>query len=252
MQKGWLKKAGAFRVEHMPCPRPGSPVDLDAPPKGVLHTIEGSLESGLAVFRRHYAPTFTVGRDRKGNVRILQHIPLGEMAAALVNASGGVETNRVVRVQIEIAGFSKHQPWLPDAGVQAALASLMATLEGAAGIPLTHRNIARNPLKWRHLSGWFGHADVPENTHWDPGELKWASLLTLAKSFLSREPLVRKRPRKTDRAKGYWEWLAWRLGEGKYEQAGPQNPSCRPPVPAEIPKAWWARADAFLRRRQQV
>jgi len=179
MQKGWLTRAGKFRVEHYPCPNPGASVDLAAPPKGILHTIEGSLESGLAVFRQHYAPTFTLGRDQRGKVRILQLVPLGTMGAALEH-SGNVETNSVCRVQIEIAGFSKHTLWLPDAGTVMALGALMKTLESVAQIPLRHSPINRNVLGWEKLAGWFGHADVPQNTHWDAGRIDYKALFAVA------------------------------------------------------------------------
>jgi hypothetical protein len=107
MKTGWLTRAGAFRVEHVPYPYLGSPVNTYAPAKGLLHTTQGSsIEGALSVFRVHYAPNFTVGADAKKKVRILQHAPLGVMGHALANKAGGVETNRVVRAQIEIVGFS--------------------------------------------------------------------------------------------------------------------------------------------------
>lgn len=203
MRKGWLSHAGKFRVEHYPCPNPGEPVDFGAPAKGILHTTEGSLPSALAVFRRHFAPTFTVAPGR-----ILQHVPLGTMAAALENHSGGVQTNRDCRVQIEVVGFSQKTLWLPHSSTLAPLASLMRVLVQAAGIPLRHVPVGRNPRMWERTSGWLGHIDVPENSHWDPGHVDYHRLLRVAQ--LSQHPVhrappgwieVKPKPRKTDRVR---------------------------------------------------
>lgn len=214
MQKGWLKRAGRYPVIHLPCPNPGQAVDLSAGPYGVQHTIEGSLESGLAVFRQHYAPHFTGGRDRRGTLRLYQHVPLGTMSAALVNAPGGVETNRDVRVQVEWAAFSKHEPWLPDAGEQDLLASLYQTLRHACGIPLRHPRVARNWTLWEHAAGWVGHIDVPENSHWDAGAFRYEDIFEQARAKAHKPPTgkpdwhivsggvdIRKTPRKTDRVR---------------------------------------------------
>jgi len=52
MQHGWLTATiGGKTIEHIPCPNPGGLVDEAAPPTGVIHTVEGSLESRLSVFR---------------------------------------------------------------------------------------------------------------------------------------------------------------------------------------------------------
>lgn len=191
---GWLTSACGHKVEHIPCPRPGQRVTLTAPPKGVLHTTEGStVEGALAVFRQHYAPHFTVGVDRKGRGRILQHVPLGEMAAALENHPGGVETNRVVRAQIEVVGFSKKTQWLPLQPTLGLLAKLLAELQ-AAGIQLRHPYVKRDPQRWTVSNGWVGHVDVPENVHWDPGQLNYQRLFRLAR-LADPDLRVRKRPR---------------------------------------------------------
>lgn len=192
---GWLTKAGKYRVEKMPMPHPVGRVDLMRPPAGVTHTIEGSLESGIGVFRKHYAPTFGVGPGR-----IVQFVPFGYMTAALENDYGGGETNRWARVQIEIAGFSKDTTWLPAASTLDPLAALMAALVKAQGIPLTRPYPdalpskpwatelfrRRHDGKWGKTAGWFGHIEIPENAHWDPGALDWSALLKLATAKLPK------------------------------------------------------------------
>jgi hypothetical protein len=57
---------------------------------------------------------------------------VGTIGAALVT-----HNNQVI-VQIEMVGFSKKTPWLPDDETTAALASLMAACNDEYGIPLDH------------------------------------------------------------------------------------------------------------------
>lgn len=243
--KQWLTQAGKFRVEKFACPHPSAKVDLHAPRKGVLHTTEGSFESALQVFRQHYAPTFMVGRDRSGHVRILQFLPLGDMAAALQNHYGGVETNSVTLVQIEIVGYSRKNPWLPDKDVREALVALMATLSIEVSIPLRHTEVNRDPKLWTRCAGWFGHDDVPENSHWDPGNLIWGALLSEAAS-LERQLYV------TPKMKvewpvpvpvWFWQWAEWRMGVGPYKDFGAQAPALRDTTqaPVLIPEWAWKR-----------
>lgn len=198
---GWLTKAGRFRIEHVVVPHELVRSNL-ARPKGILHTVEGSFEGGLSVFRKHWAPNFLVGRDAKGKVRILQFIPVGYMAAALENRPGGVDTNREAAVQVEIAGYSKRTRWSPDSEVTAALGALMAELEDVVGIPLQHDDIKRDWRRWLSSSGWFGHIDVPENTHWDPGALDY---MTLFYAAVKAKPhgVVKPKPRKLDKLRAY-------------------------------------------------
>lgn len=199
MQTGYLARAGRFRVEHLPCPGPaGALVGTDRP-KGVLHTTEGSFESALAIFRERDAPTFLLGRDKHGRVRVVQLRPLGACAAALEHPAGTPETNRAVMAQVEIAGYSQRKPWLPDDEVTEALATLMLTLEDAAGIPLRHPVISdRDERAFARASGWVGHCDVPNNSHWDPGALRWAALFKRAKQLDATPAVVKARPRRVD------------------------------------------------------
>jgi hypothetical protein len=173
MQTGWLKTTvGGRKIEHIRCPNPGGSVDMSAPPAGILHTIEGNLESGIGVFRHHFAPHFALdGRQ------IVQLLPLGVFGCACENRAGGVETNRLARAQIEVAGNSSTKPWLPDPATTNTLADLLATLEQVADIPLkrpfpdamppqpwaTTTFSRRNAGKWGKTAGWFGHVEVPEN-----------------------------------------------------------------------------------------
>lgn len=197
IRQAWLSKAGPFPVERVRVPCPGLPVDRSRPATGVGHTVEGSFESGLAVFRQHFAPHFLVGRDRAGVVRILQFCPLGEISAALENHAGGVETNRWARAQVEVAARSSASLWELDPGVMRAYAALVYQLRDSAGIPLarpfldtlgpgvaaSYGYARRSAGKWGRVAGWFNHGEVPENRHWDMGAFRWSRLLALAESF---------------------------------------------------------------------
>ncbi len=274
MQKGFLTTTiGGRKIEHIPCPHPGVPVDLKAPAVGVLHTIEGSLGSGLSVFQRHFAPHFALdGR------RIIQLIPLGVIGCACENRPGGIETNRVVRAQIEIAGNSQKKSWVPDAETAEALADLMATLERAAEIPLTRPFADKMPplpwatvkfsrrggRKWGTTAGWFGHVEVPENEHWDPGALEWKTLLARAGEIAddngralaaaNHQPRAVKPPNPIP--DWFLVWLNWRLGEGKFKRFGPHDMKHRPKLPfggegqKPVPVWAWRKAGEFTATRR--
>jgi hypothetical protein len=179
VKTGWLTHAGPYRVEHLPLRNPGALLPAAyTHRKGVQHTTEGpTIEGALSRFKaEEVESTFIVGRDAHHNARIIQMVPLGNAAAALQNRGGGVETNRIVIAQIELAGFSKTTPWLPDDGVLARLAALYWQLEQSCGIPLKRvANPKRAAAKWNGAAGWLGHADVPENDHVDPRALRYAS-----------------------------------------------------------------------------
>jgi hypothetical protein len=207
--KPWLAKTsdGRFAIEKIPCPHPNVGVVMGKPAAGVMHTTEGSWAGAMSVFRNHYAPHFLVGTRR-----IAQLVPLGDIAAALENPPGGVETNTWARVQIEVVGHSKETPYSFPATVTDPLASLLATLKVEAGIPLTRPYPdamppkpwatptfrRRHDGKWGHTAGWFGHVEVPENSHWDPGALMWEPLLLKA---TQRLPKPKPPPKKIG---GYW------------------------------------------------
>jgi hypothetical protein len=264
MQHGWLTKTiGGRTIEHVPCPNPGGAVNEASPPTGVVHTIEGSLDSGLGVFRQHYAPHFTLDADR-----VLQLVPLGTMAAALENHPGGVETNSIARAQIEVAGHSQEHPWCPDPTLDHALGDLLATLEVAAEIPLerpfpdamppppwaTFTFARRSAGKWGQVAGWYGHVEVPENEHWDPGALEWTEILTIAKSLSGPTPNPDPHPTPavapSPLPDWYWTWLAWFLGEGDFKQFGPRSMPNRPAdAPATIPAWAWVKAGQFVHAR---
>jgi hypothetical protein len=268
MKRGWLTKTLDGRtIEHVPCPNPGGAVDTSAPPTGVIHTIEGGLDGGMSVFRVHFAPHFTLDEER-----IIQLVPLGTMAAALENHAGGVETNGIARVQIEVAGHSREHPWCCDPPLDDALAGLLATLQHAADIPLsrpwpdamppkpwaTYEFARRKEAKWGHVAGWFGHVEVPENEHWDPGALEWETILGKARQIAGGGPTPDPDPHPSpeDPPKPlpawYWTWLSWFLGEGDFKEFGAHAKAHRPAdAPEKIPAWAWVKAGQFVHARNE-
>lgn len=189
--KPWLDQAGNFPITHIGgIPHFNQGVLLDAPRTGVLHTTEGGWVGSLAIFKQHFAPHFMLGFDADAQkVRIAQLVQVGTIGAALK-----AHNNEAI-VQIEMIGFSKEKPWLPDDDTVAALASLMAVCATEYGIPLDHpwpdgdfgkagSNPHRSSGKYGKVAGWYGHGDCPSpDTHWDPGNLEWSVVLGKAKQM---------------------------------------------------------------------
>lgn len=159
----------------------------------VLHTTEGS--SFPSYGGGGSAPTFTVHPD--GRVR--QHFYANESARALVNSSGGVETNTLNAVQIELIGTCDkggpgvYWPSATDAQL-AGLAKLVKWLTATYPIPLKStsqpwlsypssygsKNGQRmSYAEWNNFNGICGHQHVPENLHGDPGNFPIARLIKL-------------------------------------------------------------------------
>lgn len=158
---------------------------LGGPYRGVLHTTEGGTMAGaLSTYRLTGSyPHFTVD-----NATIEQHIPLNVAATALVNASGGVQTNRQSAIQIEVVGYASK---LWGEQTKALVASLMVWIEKQTGIQpksaLTFKpypssyglnnGVRLTNDQWLKFNGWCGHQHVPENEHGDPGSIDIATLL---------------------------------------------------------------------------
>jgi hypothetical protein len=131
---------------------------------------------------------------------LVQILPANVAGRGLVNLSGGVQTNRQGRVnlQVEVIGRAS-RPWtqdITDAG-RRALAKLIAFAD-LWGIPRTHPNGDQGPIDkyaptnrsvtgWNGPGGYFCHAQVPENTHWDHGAVKFSDLWAIADAINNPE-----------------------------------------------------------------
>ncbi len=175
---------------------------MAAPSRSSITRRKGSTAEGaLSAFQSHHSdPHFTVD-----GTRIFQHIDTSEGARALRNDPGGVQTNRDSAVQIELVGFA-HLP--KDGRALTNLARLCRWIEQTHGVPRTWpaglprpaRNGRdpgghnRDPQIWDSTSGHYGHSQVPENTHWDPGYTQAEATFILEATFDNAGRLISPEP----------------------------------------------------------
>lgn len=204
---------------------PGSNLEL-GPERTVvvLHTTEGFswptyAGGGTAPHLTGLPPLFSIKglRLRKGKWR--QHFPFNKSSRALANTSGGVETNTLNAIQIELIGTcdpanavswgGKKQYWAgkdyvywPKATkVQLNfVARMLADIAEDTGLRLVTQVVWKaypgsygvgNPnrlsfAEWRDTVGVVGHQHVPENSHGDPGNLNVAYILQRARAINER------------------------------------------------------------------
>ncbi|MFF0588388.1 hypothetical protein ACFYWD_20725 [Streptomyces sp. NPDC003781] len=170
----------------------------------VWHTTEGtslpSYGGGAS------APNFTAKPDFTAKRLVwYQHFDFDVSSRALVNKSGGVETNTLNVCQVEIVGTcdpATHKKWgstphlytpeLPDWAVR-DLAAFAKWAHDHHGVPLTSgvtfkaypssygaSSVRMSASKWSSYRGHCGHQHVPENDHGDPGLLPMAAILARA------------------------------------------------------------------------
>jgi len=189
-----IETAGKFTVQQIPCHYYHEPVNLSVPSSGVLHTWEGTDWDGVVKeFKVKFAPHFIVGH-KNGVAAIAQLIPVGWMGAALRGH------NNMAIVQIEMAGFSKTTPWLPEPDLLDALCSLMVACNTTWGIPLSHPwpdddwgkagpNPHRSAGIFGKTAGWYGHQDMPfPDVHWDVGHMQWSKVFEKCKVMTTPPP----------------------------------------------------------------
>lgn len=179
----------------------------------VWHTTEGtslpSYGGGAS------APNFTAKPDFAAKRLVwYQHFDFDRSARALVNSSGGVETNTLNVVQVEIVGTcdpATHAKWiksgtahlyapdLPDWAIR-DLAAFARWAHEQHGVPLSSgvtfkaypgsygsNGVRMSAAKWSSFTGHCGHQHVPENSHGDPGNLPIAAILNAAKGTTTKE-----------------------------------------------------------------
>ena len=178
----------------------------------VWHTTEGtsvpSYGGGAS------APNFTAKPDFVAKRLVwYQHFDFDVSSSALVNRAGGVETNTLNVVQVEIVGTcdpATHRKWgstphlytpdLPDWAVR-DLAAFAKWAHDHHGVPLTSgvtfkaypssygsNGVRMSSAKWNSYRGHCGHQHVPENDHGDPGLLPMAAILARAKGATPTSP----------------------------------------------------------------
>ncbi|MFD7997324.1 hypothetical protein [Streptomyces mexicanus] len=180
----------------------------------VWHTTEGTSlpdYSGGSV-----APNFTAKPDFTAKRLVwYQHFDFDTSSRALVNKSGGVETNTLNVCQVEIVGTcdpGTHSKWvkagyahlytpeLPDWAIR-DLAAFAKWAHDNHGVPLSSgltfkaypgsygsNGVRMSSAAWTNFRGHCGHQHVPENDHGDPGALPMAAILDAAKGGTPLKP----------------------------------------------------------------
>jgi hypothetical protein len=151
----------------------------------VWHTTEGdTAEDAIGHFRRKNSwPHFTVDEDN-----VYQHIDTDFAARSLENKPGGVETNRLHAVQIELVSYAARAKPAALIARAARLARWIERKHGVArnwpnGYPLPPKDGKdpgghnRDAKIWQTQGGHYGHSQVPENSHWDPGLIDVSGLM---------------------------------------------------------------------------
>jgi hypothetical protein len=169
---GILKSVGGHPVEQRPQSGTGKGHGANVPvttsvKRGVLHDTEGAgdYQGQIDFMAANYFPHFAIGVDN-GQPRVTQFVPLGMSADA--TAAHDFE----IWCQIEIispsgsaVGYSAGdwRTWLKP------ISDMLQSLMGSVGVPMTYRGAPANRGQNWAQAGWFGHNDVPDNDHADPG-----------------------------------------------------------------------------------
>lgn len=201
----------------------GSTID---PNVVVLHTTETTDWPGYnnAGTPGDSAPHYTAKPDLKACATgWRQHFSETISARALRNEAGGVETNTLNCVQVELIGTcdsAKAKTWKvggvtlragvdyiywPDAPAWALkdLAAFLTSIHKRRGVrleapklwlpyPASYGQTAARMTgaEWEAFYGVCGHQHVPENSHGDPGDIDITTLLTLAGAAPAPDPRV--------------------------------------------------------------
>lgn len=182
------------------------------------HTTEGtaldSYQSGAV------APNLTVlPLIAQKTVKWYQHFDVDCSSRALVNLSGGVQTNTLNVVQVELIGTcdpAHKDAWgtkkagvdyiyWPDAPdwLLAELGKFARWLQDNHGVPLkstvtfkaypgsygTNNGVRLTGAQWEAYTGHLGHQHAPENLHGDPGSLDIVKILAFAAGTEEDMPL---------------------------------------------------------------
>ncbi len=175
---------------QIPANADGGPM-LGGPPRAVWHTTESdphetSASSIARYLNRVNYQCHLVWNPISGEV--VQIVSAHRAGRALENESGGVETNQQGRVciQIEVVGRAEDPftdgPCNGLSGILDWLDSWSIPPEFPAGEPLPYpdsygNNGQRDVSTWLDRGGHYGHSQVPENQHGDPGAIDTGRIL---------------------------------------------------------------------------
>ncbi|MET9517399.1 hypothetical protein [Streptomyces sp. NPDC002994] len=210
MKTGPQKYPGASTTYWYQTRYGGTPMESNV---GVVHTTEGrvlpSYGDGAS------APNFTAVPDfANKRLRWYQHFDFDVSSRALVNRSGGVDTNTANAVQVELVGTCDERnattwdgkragvdytfwPDAPDWALKELAhfvrwahaehgLQMKSTItwkpynKGQVGGSYGANGVRLTGAQWGSYYGWLGHQHVPENDHGDPGDIDFARVLAHA------------------------------------------------------------------------
>lgn len=159
--------------------------------RSVWHTTEGpSIAAAVSAYRANNSWPHATWDPRTGEV--VQHLHVNQSARSVQNLSGGVQTNRYgVVLQVEtvahaavpftngpLAGLDRIMDWMRSNGVpdvwpmgQPLAYGPDERRPGVSPAAYGLNNGDRDPAIWTAKGGHYGHSQVPENDHGDPGRI---------------------------------------------------------------------------------
>ncbi len=156
--------------------------------KALLHSTEGSSIEGAEKAYARYPPHLIVDPIRR---RRVQHIDLRTSARALSTAEAEDEPV----IQIEIVGYAATLGELDDEHLAWMALEVLAPIRDLCPFELAIPSVGTGSTsaagygrggahrmsmeEWEQFSGLVGHANVPDDRHWDPGTLDTARILQI-------------------------------------------------------------------------
>jgi hypothetical protein len=148
--------------------------------KLIWHTTEGSFASAASKFQTGADIPHVLISPSTGAV--IQYLPFDCFSKALEHPSGTPETNRAGCRQVEIAGSAAAAATWPT-DYYRRLGALAVLIEHRTGIRRANYHTFKigarrlTPVGFLRAKGHLGHEHVPNNSHWDPGAFRFASLV---------------------------------------------------------------------------
>jgi hypothetical protein len=177
-------------VTRLPSEHDGGSM-LGGPPRWVWHTFEAgytlSAMSAARYLLEHGLEVHFTFNPRTGD--IVQILPASRAGRGLRNLSGGVQTNRQGKVclQVEVVGYAAHPFTAALTAVGRAGLARLVDFARSHGIPdvfpagpppaYPGGSSPRSVSTWTTEAGHYGHSQIPENDHGDPGAIDVRELL---------------------------------------------------------------------------
>ena len=218
---------------------------IQHPPDLCLHTTEGSTVLGDAYKRWEFPPNFACGDDH-----IVQLFPLGYASEAVDSKDGYLLQ---VELAYRVANFAATKIYLPPPSTLYPLVALTAFLHQHGHIrtglqrpsatwptaldrlpAATDQYYRRSDGTWGR-PGVYGHVEIPDDEHWDPGSFDYPVFFEMVRAVLEGDDM---------RLEDYYD------GWDRYKQARKEQGTDPGPPPENMTnddrrKGWSHARDAF-------